>query len=61
LRAIAQRIQTHAMPVASRAGYALYDRFLKANRVEAGLRSYSEVVRLLLGTRFDEGKPVLRR
>lgn len=62
LRAIAERIQRQALPIASRAGYALYDRFLKANRVEAGIRSYSEVVRLLLGTRFDEdGSPVLRR
>ena len=61
LRAIADRIRRHAIPAASRAGYALYDRFLKANRVEAGVRSYGEVVRLLLGTRFtEEGSPVLR-
>ena len=47
--------------MASRAGYALYDRFLKANRVEAGIRSYGEVLRLLLGTRFTEdGAPVPR-
>ena len=45
LRAIAERIQRQANPIASRAGYALYDRYLKANRVEAGIRSYSEVVR----------------
>lgn len=62
LHAISNRIQRHAVPVASRAGYALYDRFLKANRVEAGVRSYGEVLRLLLGTRFNEdGTPVLRR
>ncbi len=62
LRAIAERIQRHAVPVASRAGYALYDQFLKANRVEAGIRSYSDVIRLLLGTSFNEdGSPVLRR
>lgn len=61
LRAISDRIRRHAVPAASRAGYALYDRFLKANRVEAGVRSYGEVLRLLLGTRFtDEGVPVLR-
>ena len=61
LRAISDRIQRHAVPVANRAGYALYDRFLKANRVEAGVRSYGEVLRLLLGTRFNEdGTPVLR-
>ena len=62
LRAIAERIQRQALPMASRAGYALYDRFLKANRVEAGIRSYSEVLRLLLGTKFnDDGSPVLRQ
>ena len=61
IRAISDRIRRHAIPAASRAGYALYDRFLKANRVEAGVRSYGEVVRLLLGARFtDEGAPVLR-
>jgi Protein of unknown function (DUF3810) len=62
LRAISDRIRRHAVPVASRAGYALYDRFLKANRVEAGVRSYGEVLRLLLGTKFNEdGSPVLRK
>ena len=61
LRAISDRIRRHAVPAASRAGYALYDRFLKANRVEAGVRSYGEVLRLLLGTTFNEdGSPVLR-
>jgi hypothetical protein len=62
LRAMSDRVRRHAVPAASRAGYALYDRFLKANRVEAGVRSYGEVLRLLLGTRFGEdGKPVLRQ
>jgi hypothetical protein len=62
LRAISDRILRHAIPVASRAGYALYDRFLKANRVEAGVRSYGEVLRLLLGTKFNEdGSPAPRR
>ena len=62
LRAISDRILRYAVPAASRAGYAVYDKFLKANRVEAGVRSYSEVLRLLLGTRFtDDGAPVLRR
>lgn len=62
LRAMSDRVRRHAVPAASRAGYALYDRFLKANRVEAGVRSYGEVLRLLLGTKFNEdGTPVLRR
>lgn len=60
LRAIAERISRQVNPAASRAGYAMYDRFLKANRVQAGIRSYNEVLRLLLGTRFDaDGAPVL--
>ena len=62
LRAVSDRIRRHVVPAASRAGYAVYDRFLKANRVEAGVRSYGEVLRLLLGTRFEEnGAPALRR
>jgi hypothetical protein len=62
IRAISDRIRRHAIPAASRAGYALYDRFLKANRVEAGVRSYGEVLRLLLGTKFNEdGSPVMRK
>ncbi len=61
LRAMAERVSRQVNPAASRAGYAMYDRFLKANRVQAGIRSYNEVVRLLLGTRFtDAGAPVLR-
>ena len=62
LDAIAERIRRQTIPIANRAGYALYDRFLKANSVEAGVRSYGEVLRLLLGTRFTEdGAPVPRR
>ena len=62
LRAIAERVRRQTVPLASRAGYALYDRFLKANRVEAGVRSYAEVLRLLVGTKFtQDGKPILRR
>ena len=61
LLAISDRVRRYAVPVASRAGYAIYDRYLKANRVEAGVRSYGEVLRLLLGTKFNEdGSPVLR-
>jgi hypothetical protein len=61
VRAMAERISRQVNPAASRAGYAIYDRFLKANRVRAGIRSYNEVIRLLLGTRFnDDGSPVLR-
>ena len=61
LRAVSDRIRRDAIPAATRAGYALYDQFLKANRVEAGVRSYGEVLRLLLGTSFSEdGVPILK-
>jgi hypothetical protein len=38
-------------PQISAAGWRLYDRYLKANRVEAGTASYATVVRLVLGSR----------
>jgi hypothetical protein len=31
----------------------VYDRYLKANRVESGARSYAEVIRLILGTQVS--------
>ena len=45
-------------PGVSRAGWRVYDSYLKANRVEAGTASYDEVVRLVLGTRVN-GRAVL--
>lgn len=39
-----------------------YDKYLKGNRVAEGITSYDEVVKLILGTTFDEGLvPRLRR
>jgi hypothetical protein len=61
LRAVADRIRRHVSPVVSTAGWRIYDRFLKANRVEAGTASYANVVRLILGARFDsDWTPALR-
>ena len=61
LRAIADRIRGHVSPTVSAAGWRVYDRYLKANRVEAGAASYAEVVRLILGARFDRNwTPALR-
>ena len=36
-------------------GELVYDRYLKANRVEAGVESYGHVVQLVLGVRFGPG------
>jgi hypothetical protein len=61
LRVVADRIRRHVSPVISTAGWRVYDRYLKANRVEAGTASYANVVRLILGARFDrEWTPALR-
>lgn len=53
LRAIARRIQQHVSPRVSAASWRAYDKYLKANRVERGAESYAEVVKLVLGVRFD--------
>ena len=52
LRAIYERQRTHVNRVVARASGRIYDRYLKANRVEAGIASYDEVVRLILGVRY---------
>jgi hypothetical protein len=52
LRAIADRILRNRSVRVSQAGWQAYNQYLKANRVEAGAASYSEVIRLILGTRL---------
>jgi hypothetical protein len=47
-----RQYQRQVVPAAREAGRAVYDRFLKANRVDSGVRSYDDVVRLALGTRY---------
>ena len=49
LNAIRERSLKHVNPRLSAAGWRLYDSYLRANRVESGTQSYSEVVRLALG------------
>ena len=50
------RLRAQVNPRVSPAGWRVYDRYLKANRVEAGTASYAEVVRLVLGVRFADGR-----
>jgi hypothetical protein len=54
LRAIARRIEQHVNPRVATVGWRVYDQYLKANRVERGAASYADVVKLVLGVRFDE-------
>lgn len=56
LRAIAARLR-EAVPVVRRGASRVYDRYLRANRVAAGIASYGLVVDLLLGT---DGTPTWR-
>lgn len=61
LRAISERVGKHINASISKAQAEVYDRFLKANRVEAGIASYNLLVRLVVSTRFEQGwVPVLR-
>jgi hypothetical protein len=61
LRAIAERVGREVQPRLAEAGWRVYDRYLKANRVEAGTASYANVVRLILATRFDaDWRPELK-
>ena len=50
LRAIATRFARDTTPVVQRSASVVYDRFLRANRVDAGMASYGQVVDLVLGT-----------
>ncbi|MGH9760668.1 MAG: DUF3810 family protein, partial [Blastocatellia bacterium] len=52
ITAIQDRLRTSISPWLSAAETKVYDRYLKANRVEAGIASYGLFVRLVLGTRF---------
>jgi hypothetical protein len=53
LRAMRERYE-RSSPVVRNAARGVYDSYLKANRVEGGIANYDLVVRLLLGTSFDE-------
>jgi hypothetical protein len=60
LRAINQRL-ARSSPRARTVSRGVYDSYLKANRVEEGIRSYDAALRLMLGTTFGEGwRPILR-
>ena len=61
LKAISEREDRHRNATVSRVQWAVYDRFLKANRVRAGVGSYSRFVRLVLGTRFEPDWIPVRR
>jgi hypothetical protein len=56
LRAAAAR-NARAAPVLTRVARESYDVYLRANRVDEGIESYDGVIRLILGTSGDTGRP----
>ena len=61
LEAIVARVRRGEWPWLQNAGWRMYDQYLKANRVDEGVRSYGAVVTLILRTRFDAGWAPVRR
>lgn len=61
LKAIAEREARRRNATVSRVQWAVYDQFLKASGIEAGVASYGLLVRLVLGTRFEDGWVPVRR
>jgi hypothetical protein len=53
LRAMIERVERNVSPRIAAAGWQVYDQYLKSNRVESGVASYSEVLRLVIGTPFN--------
>jgi hypothetical protein len=50
--AVTERVRRGQLPRLRRASWAAYDQYLKANRVEEGVRSYDAVITLLARARF---------
>ena len=61
IAAVIERLQRGQRPWLRMAGWRLYDQYLKANRVEQGVRSYGAVVTLILQARFDRDWVPVRR
>jgi hypothetical protein len=61
INAVVERLQRGQLPWLRAAGWRVYDQYLKANRVEEGVRSYGAVVTLILRTRFGPGWTPVRR
>ena len=61
IEAIADRLRRGHIPLLQTGSWRVYDQYLKANRVASGVRSYGEVVTLVLRARTtSDGMPVRR-
>ncbi len=61
IQAINDRLQRGQLPLLRRVSWRVYDGYLRANRVEEGIRSYGLVINLILRARFEDGWVPVRR
>jgi hypothetical protein len=61
VQAMIDRVRRGQLPALRTASWRVYDQYLRANRVEEGIRSYGEVVTLILRVRFEDGWTPVRR
>jgi hypothetical protein len=61
IAAIAERLRSGEVPMLRDAGWRVYDQYLKANRIEEGVRNYGLVLTLLTRARFGENWTPVRR
>jgi hypothetical protein len=59
--AIVERLRRGQLPLLLNASWLVYDQYLRANRVESGIRSYGEVINLILRAHFEDGYRPVRR
>ena len=61
INAIVERLRRAQLPMLRSVSWLVYDQYLKANRVDEGIRSYGAVVTLILRARFREHWIPVRR
>jgi hypothetical protein len=61
LEAIVDRLRRGQLPLLRDASWMVYDQYLKANRVDEGVRSYGAVLTLILQSRFEDDWTPVRR
>jgi len=61
IQAISDRLRRGQLPLLRRVSWRVYDGYLRANRVEEGVRSYGQVINLILQARFEDGWVPVRR
>jgi hypothetical protein len=61
IQAVTDRLRRAQLPLLRNVSWLVYDQYLKANRVDEGVRSYGAVITLLLRARFRDGWTPVRR